>query len=483
MKKSQIFLYSCLAFIVGIALGSFIEVQFFIIFMILVLGAVVFGFTLKDKKWRVLGLVVIFFVLGLLRCDFGGSDNNSRVDTNDTNEMTTFVGIVADEPDQRIDHAKLTIKPRGEDISGKVLVKTDLYPEYNYGDELEISCKLETPGMVEDFNYGRYLAMNGIYSVCYNPDIKLLSQGKESSAYAGILKLKYRLKQVVERGISEPGSAIFAAMFLGARRGISQELLDKFSRVGVSHVIAISGLHITIISTILMSVLIGFGLWRKQAFWIASVFLSLYIIMIGAPASAVRAGIMGFLLLLAMNLGRLNKSLNALLFAACLMLLVNPKILRSDVGFQLSFLAVLGIIYFSPWFEKIFKKIPKKFGLRQSLVMTMSAQVMTLPLIAYQFNRVSIIAPLVNILVLPILPFVLIFGAVATVLGLAWTGLAKVLFIPVWLLLGYLVKVVDVFSGLNFAGVEIEKVSVWVIGLFYLGIGVMIWRMKKIINN
>ena len=460
MKKSQIFLYSCLAFIVLIAMLSFLGVF--------------------DKEVD----------------DLGRAELDGEVE---------FVGVVK-EVDERVDHVKLvtghlSLVTRDDDvdgdeeIEGRILVKTGLYPEYRYGDELEISCRLQKPKIIYDFSarggpasgwdYGRYLGMKGIYSVCYNPKIKILSRNNGNPAYAGILRLKGKMKGVIEQGVPEPQAGIFKAMFLGDKRGVSDELRDKLNQVGVSHVIAISGLHITIISLILMSILIGFGLWRKQAFWVATVFLGLYIIMIGAPASAVRAGIMGFLVLLAMNLGRVNKSLNALFFVACLMLLVNPRILRSDIGFQLSFLAVLGIIYFSPWFEKLFKRVPEKFGLQQSLVMTMSAQIMTLPLIAYQFKRVSIVAPLVNILILPILPFVLIFGAVGTIAGLVaqsfgWaSGLIQILFVPVWLLLKYLVKVVELFSKLSFAGVEIESVSFFVVVGIYLGIGGLIWKFRK----
>jgi len=370
--------------------------------------------------------------------------------------------------DERVDQVKLEIEvnginetPEGEQtfaplqgVGGRVLVTTNLYPKYEYGDELEINCELQKPVKFEGFDYERYLARYDIYSVCYYPSIKILSEGNGNRVYLRILKIKSKLKGVVERGLPEPQAGILNAMALGERRGISEDLRDKFSKVGISHIMAISGLHITLLAGILMSLLIRAGFWRKQAFLIATVFLILYIIMIGAPASAVRAGIMGFLLMFAMSMGRLSKSVNALFFVACLMLMVNPRILRDDVGFQLSFLAVLGIIYFSPYFSRWFKKIPQFLGTRDILVMTMSAQVLVLPLIAYHFRRVSLISPLVNILVIPILPLVLIFGFLGMMLGLVSLGLAKILFIPVWILLSYLVKVVEFFSQFSFGAVE-----------------------------
>lgn len=509
MKNSQLFLYSCLAIIFGIALRSFLVISYFHIFIILIFGAVVLSFTIKNKKWRVLGLVVVFCALGLLRYNLSiPKVDKSDIQYYNDGDKVTFAGVVVGEPDVRIDNVKLKIeikKLRNSEINfpisnflisdnqsattsdssiikGKVLVTTNLYPEYEYGDELEISCKLKTPKKFEDFDYEKYLARYDIYSVCYYPEITLLGHNQGNRVYALILRIKGKLKSIVDQGLSEPQSSIFAAMGLGSRQGISEELRDKFSKVGVSHIIAISGLHITLISIILMSVLIRLGLWGKQAFWVATLFLVLYIIMIGAPASAVRAGIMGFLVLLALSLGRLGKSLNALLLVAALMLLINPKILAADVGFQLSFLAVLGIIYFSPWFEKWFKKIPQKFGIRDILVMTFSAQIMVLPLIVYHFDQVSIVAPVANMFILPILPLVMIFGFIATLGGILgvenFQSLLQILFVPTWLLLSYLVKIVDLFSQFSFAGIEVSGVPIWIVGLIYAGIGVVVFRLR-----
>ena len=498
MKKSQIFLYSCIAFILGLGLRSFFDISLFVVYVLLVFGLVVLIFTVRARKLMVLGIVILGLGAGMLRYNLSVKEvDETKIQFYNDKEVISFVGVVAGEPDRRVDQVKLKVEvirmtggpayapfdPAQGATAGKVLVTTGLYPKFEYGDELEIRCELKTPVKFEDFDYERYLARYDIYSVCYWPQIRLLSQGNGNRIYAGILRVKEKLKGVVERGLPEPGAGILNAVALGSRRGISEELREKFSRVGISHIMAISGLHITLLAGILMSLLIRIGFWRKQAFWLGTGFLVLYIIMIGAPASAVRAGIMGFLLMLGMNMGRVSKSVNSLLLVACLMLLANPRILRDDVGFQLSFLAVLGIIYFSPLFTKWFKKIPEKFGIRDVLVMTFSAQVLVLPLIAYHFGRVSIVSPLVNIFVLPILPLVLIFGFLGMIFGLVWIGLAKILFILIFILLGYLVKVVEIFSRIPFAGIEISHAPVWVIGVVYLVIGVVIWRMGRMIDD
>ena len=268
-------------------------------------------------------------------------------------------------------------------------------------------------------------------------------------------------------------------MALGIKNDLSKEVKDDFSKAGVSHIIAISGLHITIIAGILMNLGLGLYLTRRQAFWFAIVGLFLFILLIGMPASAVRAGIMGFLVLLAMYLGRLNNSTNAFVLAGALMLLVNPKLLRYDIGFQLSFLAVLGLIYVGPFFKKFVKKIPDLFNIKSTILMTLSAQVFTLPLIIYYFQRVSIIAPLSNVMILPVLPFVLIFGFLASIFSLIFLPLGEIIFWPCYLLLKYITSVTAFLADINWSSFEVNDFDFTFILLIY----VFIFFVLKIVRS
>ena len=498
MSKSKIFLYLSILLIAGIALRSFFDIPFIVSYIILLLGIIITVLAWRYPKVRFIGLGGIFLFLGILRFEISlPKVDEGKIQFYNEKEKITFIGTVSQEPDMRGNHVKLTVNSKQltskdpdqrsgstgqainnkqRKVSGKVLVGAPLYPQYQYGDELEISCSLKKPEKIEDFDYERYLGRYNIYSTCYWPKIKLLSQNNGNRFYNFIISFKGKLKQVVNSGLAEPQASILSAMLLGSRRGIPQELIDKFSQTGTSHIIAISGLHITIISAILMSLALGMGLSRKKAFYFAVLFLTLFIIMIGMPSSAVRAGIMGFLVLWAMKIGRLNRATNALVLAACLMLLINPKILRGDVGFQLSFLAVLGLIFISPFLKKWFKKFPESLGIRSSMQMTISAQVATFPLIIFSFHRLSFVAPLTNILILPILPFVMISGFIASFSGLIWLPLAKLLFLPVWLLITYLIKVIEIFASLPFSYVEIKNLPGILLAVIY---SLMIWGIYR----
>jgi competence protein ComEC len=223
--------------------------------------------------------------------------------------------------------------------------------------------------------------------------------------------------------------------------------------------VAISGLHITILAGILFYLFILLGVPRQKSFWPAVLILFLYVCMIGFRASAIRAFIMGTLVLYALKIGRLSKSINALVLAGAILLLINPKLLLWDVGFQLSFLAVLGILYFYPLLTKTLKHKNTKTQLLNNrfvdvvvsiFFVTLSAQIFTLPLVFYYFRVISLVSPLANLLVLPILPVVMVSGLILIILGLIWSKLAFAFGILIWLLLSYIFKVVELLSQIPF---------------------------------
>ncbi|MFH1657199.1 MAG: ComEC/Rec2 family competence protein [bacterium] len=459
MTFSKIFLYFCLSFIAGIFLASFTRFSFpgFLIFAFILIS--VFW---KHKKIVIFGLCVLFFSFGLWR------HQSALLDPVSSGEVE-LVGRIVAEPDKRDSYTNLTVQTAA---NGRVLLTVSRYPEYQYGQELEIKGELKVPPVFDEFNYQDYLLKEGISSVMYSPEVKLRETKATLGvkAYAAILKFKDKLRESIRENLSPPQSSLLAAIILGDKSRLSTELKNKLNITGLRHITCVSGMHIIILSGILMSSGLALGLWRGQAFYFALAFLFLYILLIGAPPSAIRAGIMAGMLLYAQKIGRRGTSDRALVFAATLMLLVNPFLLKSDIGFQLSFLAVLGIIYFLPFFQNWFYFIPGK-SIRDIIAMTFAAQVFTLPILIYNFGYFSLVTPLTNLLVVPLLPSVMIIGFIF-VLGGTFLSL------PLWLLLTYLVKVIDYFSRLSFASINLE-ISWPVFLFFYLAWGLLAWRLKK----
>ena len=436
--------------------------------------------------WFLFGL---FLFLGLWRYAIALPANTPDKIWHYNGQTITVIGVVSNEPDLRQRNVKLEVRSEKLEgvgaVSGKILVTTNLYPSYNYGDKLQITCKLQAPEKFSGFAYDRYLARYDIYSVCYYPTLtpnpSPTDAGEGNWLYKKIFHYKNKLRGIIDYGLSEPEASLARAIILGDKKGIPDDLRERFSQAGISHIVAISGMHISILAVVLMGMLLAIGLSRKKAFWLAGLFLIFYIILIGLPASAMRAGLMGFLVLWAMNLGRLNKLTNSLVLAATILLLINPKLLRDDIGFQLSFLAVLGIAYCYPildkWFDKI--KAPKMKGVRDIFNVTIAAQIFTLPIIALNFSQVSIVSPISNLLVLWALPVLMITSLAAIGLSLIFSSFAFVFFLPAWLLLKYIVIVVGWLTKLPYAYVEIDYLWWgWVI-VYYGVVGWVVYRARK----
>jgi competence protein ComEC len=362
---------------------------------------------------------------------------------------------------------------------GRVLVFAPKGADFLYGDIVEVTGILQAPGVFEDFNYADFLAKDGIYAVIYQPTLELKERGVHAGMskkiMAAILTAKDKARRVLRQHISLPESSVLGAMLLGDKSLLSEETKENLNRAGVRHITAVSGMHVAVLTIYLMPVLIWVGLWRQQAFYVALALMILYVVFTGLQPSAVRAGIMGGMFLLGQHLGRPSVSWRALVFAAGLMLVANPFLLFHDVGFQLSFLAVLGIIMFAPILVSLMPAYPA----RDLVAMSIAAQVFTIPILISSFGLLSVVSVITNILVVPILPFLMGFGFLFLIVGVFSDTLGFVLSLPVSLMLEYISFVANAFSSLPFAAVYTERTPWFWLTLFYLGVALFWWKFRK----
>jgi competence protein ComEC len=566
-RKSKIFLLCSLGFIFGIGLASFspwvINASWwFGIALVLIIVLVLFRgrppLAPPCKRRGIVLLLGVFLFLGMWRYDFSRVDNYPDKVWYYNGSTIKIQGVISEEPDLRIKNQKLTVDVslltqnplrlplvKGGEINikvqGKILITANLYPAYNYGDKIEATCQLAAPKKFNDFDYDRYLARYDIYSLCNYPKlIKIISSdpsdgGLDTWFYKKIFYFKNKIREQINLGLTEPGASLGSAIILGGARGIGDDLVTAFSQTGLTHIMAVSGTNVTILVAMIMWLLLALGFWRQQTFYISTFLLFSFIIMVGAPASAVRAGIMGFLILLAMHLGRLSKLINSLVMAGAVMLVFNPKILRDDVGFQLSFLAVLGIIYIFPIFKFNIEKIPRIYPILKSktekilnqlrvrfvsrdaavpstettarryffvsrdaavpstettarryffaiskvlldiLLLTISVEILTLPIIAFDFNQISLIAPLANMMALWAIFPLMLFLFFGVVLSFIFPAFAFLFFAPANVLLKYIIMVVGKLAALPYASVETGYVNPVFVVIYY-GIIILVVR-------
>jgi len=464
INKSQKIFYTCLSFIIGILLGNFMHstASLYICAISLIIFLIIY---LYKKKFIILCLLITSIAILYFQY-YEPPDDSSHIKFYN-GQNTTFTGTLL-EPDERVDHTKLTIKSKTP-AKGHVLIKTTLYPKYHYGDKLEITCKLQSPEPIENFRYDNYLARHKIYSVCYSPRIKLISKNKGNKIIAILLNFKSTIQTTINNTLPEPHASFMSGILIGARKGIPEDLMQAFNRTGVTHIIAISGYNITIISIMIMNFCLSMGINRKKAFKFIIVGITFFVIITGATAAVVRSAIMGIIVLLAKQLGRKSNTENILALTATLMLIVNPKILLYDAGFQLSFLATMGLIYLSPKVEPLFKWVTNKFAIRENLTSTISAITITTPLILYQFERFSIVAPIVNLLILSFIPLSMLTGFIQVITGLIYIPLGKIIGYTSYFILEYIIRIIQFFAKFNFASIEMS-VSFPIMIIMYIGL-------------
>ena len=476
--KSKQFFFICLAFLFGCALAEFLPLglnQFVVVALSCILSLIAF------QKARLEIALLMMFAFGIFWPNFLLPEIGGEHIAFYNGEKKEFTAIVIGEPWKKETGLELIVQP--ESFKGKVIVQAEFFPEYKYGDRLQLNCNLEMPGKIEEFDYGKYLSVQGVYSVCNFAKIKLLASDAGNPFFAAILRSKSFFIEKINATLAEPEAGLMNGILIGDKSGLSRVLQDKFSLTGVSHIVAVSGYNITIIAAVLVALFKLWGINRKKSFWLIVGLIVLFVILTGMSASVVRAGIMGIIVLIAKQAGRKGNVRNVLALTATVMVFCNPKILLWDAGFQLSFISTLGLVYLSPILEKYFRFVPEKFALRENLSTTMSAIVATLPLILYNFHRVSFVAPIVNILILPAIPLAMLLGAIQLGAGIIWIKIGEIVGWFSWVVLAYVIKTVEWFAGLPFASAEMAIGFLTMVVLYSVIIGFVIYCKMAVDNK
>jgi len=352
---------------------------------------------------------------------------------------------------------------------GSVMIRTGRFPGYFYGQKLEVIGKLEKK-VINSF-LTEYFA--------FYPAIRVVDEEKNLNQVTNFQRILFnirgRLEMVVNQLLPEPQSSLLNGILLGAKKEMPQNFWQNLRETGTLHIVVASGYNITVVAGVLISVL-TLVVSRKKALAFALLGIVLYTLMVGAELPAVRAAIMAGLAFTAQALGRLEDALIALILAAALMLLISPLILF-DIGFQLSFAATAGILFLAP----ILKEKGGIFNLPifgNDLMTTLSAQIGVMPIILTNFGTISFLSPLINALVLPVVPLIMNLGAITVFLGLFLRPLGQILSWFVWVLLTYFVRTVEFAGNLPWASFEVGRLSIWWAIGYYFALGIVLFRFN-----
>ena len=332
-------------------------------------------------------------------------------------------------------------------------------PYLRYGDTLRLSGRLERPKPIGDFDYAAWLESQQIAAVMWAREAELVDVGGGNKLAAATHRIRGRLASGLHRGIPAPQSGLAQALLLGIRSELPEPVKEAFRTAGMSHLLAISGLHVGIVLAMALAVSSAtLGRNSAAAIVIAALAVWAYAALSGLDPPVVRAAIMGSLMLAQGLTGRGMRGITALLLAAGLMVCIQPALLAS-LSFQLSFTAMAGVIVGLPIIAMLTGAVsplatpasswPARWGqygltlLMASAVISTTTTLATLPLIAYHFGDIPLMTVLATMLAMPAMPAGLL-GALATALaGLVIAPLATALGTLTWAPLAWLVWVAE----------------------------------------
>jgi competence protein ComEC len=435
-------------------------------------------------------LALIAFCLGAARYAF----TVPRVDAgyvawyNDREYELLVTGTLAGPPDVRDTYTNLRLQVTGVNtgdeslpVSGLILARVPPGGDWRYGDVLRLRGHLQTPPSSQDFSYQDYLARQGILSFMPDAEATLLPFTGGNPFLRAVYSFKAYALERVYRIFPDPEAALLAGILLGDDNGMPAALQQAYVNTGTAHIIAISGFNIAILAGLFVWLFRRLLGERKGA--IAAVIgITVYTVLVGATASVVRAALMGGLAIFARQVGRRQNGLNTLAFTGAVMAAINPNTLW-DIGFQLSFAATLGMLLyagsFQDWFNGLLsrrlhsgfqpsetaRKIAGPVG--AYVLFTLAAQLTTLPLMAYHFGRVSLVALIANPFILPVQPAVEILSGLALLLSLVYLPLGKLVGWLAWPFAAYTDRAVEFFNRIPHGVLVLGEFSFLFVVLFY----------------
>ncbi len=486
-----------LATLLGIAL-SFIHASLASLFGFLCVG-IIFLFYSKKVSDVFEKQIFMFLAISLIGLSVGQvrvilisyPDISPLTSLAEEKQKIAIRGVVGREPASNgefqnvlVRTSELVVGSTTKPLITGVLVKTHAFPEFRYGDVVEARGTLQIPGSIENedgrtFDYQMYLFKDSVTHTLSFASVKKV--GEEGNP---VLKFLFGLKRQflssIRNVIPEPEAGLLGGILLGTDT-LQKSIKDEFRVAGLSHIIVLSGYNITIVAESLLKMVSLVSI--RFAFGLSFVGVILFVLMAGAGASAVRAGVMASIALLGRNFGKTYNASRALLLAVWGMSMWNPFIVLYDPSFHLSVIATCGIMYVTPIVEKFIEKyfgfITARFGLRELSATTLGAQLTVLPYILYMSGNFGIFAFPANFLVLPFVPVTMLFGFVAALFGFVSRFIGLIPGIPTYMLLGWDLFIARLVSKLPYANIHIPYIPLSLLIIFYLIFGFFLYRFHQ----
>ncbi|WP_202711179.1 DNA internalization-related competence protein ComEC/Rec2 [Sporosalibacterium faouarense] len=484
------FLFLTIPLILGICISYKLKIpEIAIILLVLVIIIVLTMSIAKgNKKHFNLSLFIAMILLGCFVTNYQMNKSNLVKFNNEDIKVEGIIKEVVSTSEESSKYIcevnKADYENKNYKINEKLLVYVWGSHKFHSGDNISIKGTIEIPDENTNpglFDYRLYLQTNNIFTSMYINDYDLYidSQGNLSFSQKTALKFKGKIEKLFDTVLKEHHSSFMKAMLLGDSKYLDEATQNTYRELGLAHVMAVSGLHIGIISLFLIYALTFMGVNRRIAIFITVLFIWFYGYLIGFPPSVLRASIMFSFLMLANIIYRRYDALNLIFLAAFILLIYNPLWVFS-VGFQLSFLATMSLVLFTTRIEAILSRWNKDLGNKLSPLI--AVQIGIIPIMAFHFNNISIISIITNLVIVPIISIALILGFIMVIISLISLKFVQVILLFSGVILGALLQIIDgfayVFHSIPFINVSISSPHIIDIIVFYLLIFIVLKIVK-----
>ncbi len=481
MKRSEKFVYFLAVFCIGVLFAILFERKEYLGLLYLCMFSCFYFFVfLKKISFSNFLLFTLAFLLGVFRLYVNISDENVFLFFG---ENSIISGRVCAEPDFRenkIKYVLCDVAAQSANYSGKLdgrlLLNGPVFPEFSYGEIISFEGVIDKPFSSYEFSYEDYLYRFDVFYFVSSPkNIKSMGRGR---GFDTLFNLVFKLKKLLLSQISlvygEPHASLVSGILLGSRRGFSSEINDNFKNAGLMHIVAVSGFNIAIL---IVFVFAAFSFLKRGKRIVLSIFVVvLFVFLSGLSASAIRAGVMGTISLIALNFGKTYHAKISLFLSAFLMILFSPKIIFYDVGFDLSFLATMGLIYLGSPVSKMFSFLPERFEVRSSISLTVSATLCVFPIMIFSFGSLSVLSPISNLLVLPFIPVFMALSFVSVCVSFFSNILSLIFAFFAYLISNYVFFVSEIFGNIDFSLINLERIPSFFVFVYVCA---LVYEMKK----
>jgi competence protein ComEC len=440
--------------------------------------------------WRMRSLMlVVSFIIGFCGALIVASQSVAEWNQENQSEAPLIENIpvsVSHFPQMKRAYQEVRLKQEctETDCDKQILWQAPLSKELRAGDRFTFTCKLEwVENFSDEFDYRMYLAKEGVGFLCREGTLgQALEPHRGGRMMRKVEGARLWTEATLARALPQPELGLANGLILGGGQYLSESVELDFKRIGMTHIVAVSGYNILLVAAACFYFFSHLGLWRRQKILLGSAGVWLFILFVGAPASAVRAGCMALIFFLALASGRKSSGFAVLLVSAFLMLAHNPLLLYHDIGFQLSFMALVGILFSATSYKSKQDNIRERF--LQVVRTTLWVEAFILPLIMYHFGVFTWFSIVANIILLPLVPLAMLgtFALLPLSLILPSTILS-IAAMPVYGLLWFLIRFALYFSSYAFVAVEgmyfsFSWLMFWYAGLLAFGV-LQLRRNKK----